>query len=277
MFQSYCLAALVVLVMMTSLWLLSLRTKDASIVDRFWGMGFVLVAWALSFEQSQVTPVKALLITCVSIWGIRLSLYIHLRNRGHGEDKRYVSMRHEHGARFWWYSYLSVFLLQGVIMLIVSAPVVFVSSSPEAITLTTFTWVGLLLWVVGFVFEAGGDWQLTKFKSRKENRGKLLNTGLWSLTRHPNYFGDALQWWGVGCFALSYGITGWLALFGPLLMTLFIRKVSGVDLLEKDLKNSKPGYAEYIASTPPFLPKMKFWVVLIALCLLLVFGKKLFV
>jgi steroid 5-alpha reductase family enzyme len=273
MFQSYCLAALVVLVMMTGLWLLSLRAKDASIVDRFWGMGFVLVAWALSFEQSQFTPVKALLVTCVSIWGIRLSLYIHVRNKGHGEDKRYVAMRLEHGDRFWWYSYISVFLLQGLIMLIVSAPVIFVISSPEAVALTTFTWVGFLLWAVGFVFEAGGDWQLTRFKSRPENRGKLLDTGLWSLTRHPNYFGDALQWWGVGCFALSYGTTGWLTLFGPLLMTLFIRKVSGVDLLEKDLKSSKPGYAEYIASTPPFLPKLKFWVVLIAFCLLLVWGK----
>jgi steroid 5-alpha reductase family enzyme len=262
---AYKLAAVSVAIMMTLLWLSSLLTKDASIVDRFWGAGFVLIAWVLQVmhpaEEYSVT--RHLVLWFVTIWGLRLSLYIHFRNQGHGEDYRYLEMRNHHGSRFWWYSFLSVFLLQGVLMLMVAAPVILVLSSPDVGNLTLFGVVGMIVWCFGFILEAGGDWQLAQFKKNPANKGQLLTSGLWSITRHPNYFGDALQWWGLGVFAVPYGSFASLTLLGPLVMTLFIRKVSGVDLLEKNLSSTKPGYENYIQSTPPFLPRMRFWGVLI--------------
>lgn len=266
---AYEIAAATVFSLMICTWMLSLKMKDASVVDRIWGLGFVLIAWVLMANIDHPSMVRIILTSCISIWGLRLSLYIHLRNRGHSEDKRYVAMRREHGEKFWWYSFLSVFSLQGVVMLIVSAPVVFVLSRESSDDFTSFSKIGLMLWFVGFCFEAGGDWQLSRFKSNSANKGKLLTSGLWSLTRHPNYFGDALQWWGIGCFALAYGWPGYCTLIGPAVMTGFIRKISGVDLLERDLKTSKPGYAEYISSTPPFLPGLKFWAVLLLVSILI--------
>jgi steroid 5-alpha reductase family enzyme len=263
--SAYQVSCSVVFSMMTALWIASLIAKDASLVDRFWGAGFVFITWALALMSMPLTPIKILLCTIVSIWGLRLSIYIHWRNRGHGEDYRYVEMRKHHGSNFWWYSFLSVFTLQGVLMLLISAPLIFVMSSSEAKDITPTAVVGTIFWLTGFIFEAGGDWQLQSFLGNPNNKGQLLRKGLWSVTRHPNYFGDALQWWGYGMFAWSYGILPSITFLGPILMTLFIRKVSGVDLLEKNLINSKPGYAEYIASTPPFFPRKKFWIILLAI------------
>ncbi|MCX6124774.1 MAG: DUF1295 domain-containing protein, partial [Proteobacteria bacterium] len=241
--NGYLISGSVVFSLMISLWVCSLVSRDASIVDRFWGAGFVFVAWTLALVSPKLNSDQGLLTAIVSIWGLRLSIYIHLRNRGHGEDYRYREMRSHHGARFWWYSLISVFLLQGALMLIVAAPVIYVlsiGSNVDSVSGRTgglaFALVGTLVWIIGFVFEAGGDFQLKVFKQNPENRGKLLTTGLWSLTRHPNYFGDACQWWGFGIFAFSYLPIGALTFVGPIIMTLFIRKVSGVDLLEKYLK-----------------------------------------
>lgn len=260
---AYQIATSVVFSMMTALWLCSLIAKDASLVDRFWGAGFVFIAWALAMTTPELTPDMKLLTIIVSVWGLRLSLYIHFRNRGHGEDYRYVEMRQHHGKNFWWYSFLSVFMLQGVLMLIVAAPVIFVLAAPRGSGLGSLALAGAWVWFVGFVMEAGGDFQLSRFKSNPQNKGQLLKSGLWSITRHPNYFGDALQWWGFGLFALQAGeIVGMATLVGPVVMTLFIIKVSGVALLEKNLKVNKPGYAEYVAATPAFFPKWPFWAVL---------------
>ena len=264
--QAYQSAAAAVYLMMLGLWALSLVTRDASLVDRFWGAGFVLIAWVLhaSLPVHSSSPVRLVVLSLVTIWGMRLSLYIHFRNQGHGEDYRYAEMRRHHGPRFWWYSFLSVFTLQGTLMLIVAAPVIFVMSSPEVGPLTTMSVVGTVIWMVGFILEAGGDWQLSSFKRDSANKGKLLREGLWSITRHPNYFGDALQWWGLGCFAVPYGPWAASTLLGPLVMTLFIRKVSGVDLLEKNLTKTKPGFEEYAQTTPAFTPRWPFWFFLIA-------------
>lgn len=240
---------------MTGVWLLSLILKDASIVDRFWGLLFVFLSSVYTLQAEAVTWRAMLVLTLVAIWGVRLSLYIHFRNRGHGEDYRYVKMRKHHGSSFWWYSYLSVFMLQGLLAVIVSAPlyVLFTGSAN-----TGFIWsdaIGLLLWTIGFIFEAFGDWQLTRFKQDPSNKGKLLTTGLWSLTRHPNYFGDACLWFGYFFFALSQPL-GIYSLFGPVVMLLSLMYVTGAKLLEKRLKNSKPGYKEYIEKTPAFFPKI---------------------
>lgn len=255
--DGYEIAGSVVASLMVALWLCSLALKDASIVDRFWGLGFVLIALAIAIVQPTLDGHQMILLAIVAIWGLRLSIYIHLRNQGHPEDPRYQEMRRHHGARFWWYSFFSVFVLQGIIMLIVAMPVIFVMSDSRSFdTVSLFVFLGFLVWLTGFVFEAGGDLQLARFKKNPSNKGKLLTTGLWSLTRHPNYFGDACQWWGFGLFAWGQGLTGYLTFIGPIVMTLFIRKVSGVDLLEKSLKAGKPGYENYIASTPPFFPKL---------------------
>lgn len=261
---AYQIATSVVFSLMTALWICSLIAKDASIVDRFWGAGFVFIAWALALTTPEFTPSMKLLTIIVSIWGLRLSLYIHFRNRGHGEDYRYAEMRAHHGKRFWWYSFISVFALQGILMLIVAAPIIYVLSAARGTSLGAVQLAGAWVWLMGFVMEAGGDFQLSRFKSNPENKGKLLKSGLWSITRHPNYFGDTLQWWGFGLFALESGEAAGIAtLVGPVVMTLFIIKVSGVALLEKNLKVNKPGYAEYVAATPAFFPKWPFWAVLL--------------
>lgn len=263
-------AAALVALLMIPLWLLSLRLRDVSIVDRFWGAGFVLIAAGLLSQVQTPFPHAVILTGMVSLWGMRLSLYIHWRNHGKPEDYRYAAMRREHGRRFWWYSFFSVFALQGVLMLIVSVPVIMAVTALQAPQWSWLLPVGFLLWLVGFVFEAGGDWQLTRFIANPENKGQLLRSGLWSVTRHPNYFGDALQWWGFGLFGLAMGPIGAATLLGPLVMTLFIRKVSGVDLLEKSLSKRKPGYEAYVASVPPFAPRWPFWLALAVASLLLV-------
>lgn len=243
------------LIVIVAVWLISLWKKDASIVDRFWGLLFVSLSSTYLITSENINWRGTLVLFLVIVWGARLSLHIHLRNKGHSEDVRYRRMRDEHGDSFWWYSFFSVFLLQGALALAISAPLYFIFSTPSSGQVVWSDGFGLFLWVVGFSFEAGSDWQLKQFKSDPKNKGKLLTTGFWSLTRHPNYFGDATLWWGFYCFALSCD-NGWLSFLGPVIMTFFLRYVSGVSLLEKDLKNSKPGYTEYVKDTPAFFPRL---------------------
>ena len=259
---AYLVSSSVVFSMMTALWACSLLIKDASIVDRVWGLGFVLIAWTLACMTPMLDLGRLLMVIMVSIWGLRLSFYIHFRNQGHPEDYRYAAMRKFHGKRFWWYSFFSVFTLQAVIMLVVAMPVIWTLSRTNETAPPNFVIAATLIWFIGFIFEAGGDWQLKRFKSDASNRGKLLNTGFWRWTRHPNYFGDALQWWAFGALATAYGSKALPTLIGPAVMTLFLRKVSGVDLLEKTMRNSKPGYEDYVKTVPAFLPKWQFWAAL---------------
>jgi len=243
-----------VLAMMTLLWAASVRARDASLVDRFWGIGFVVLAWVYALAAGVSEPFPKLVVVLVSVWGLRLSAHITVRNRGHGEDRRYARMRAAHGRHFWWRSLFSVFLLQGVIAWLVAAPLAFVMANPVPVNGTGWVVAGVALWTLGLAFEAGGDWQLARFKRDPANRGKLLTTGLWSLTRHPNYFGDAMVWWGFGTLALAVE-SGWMSLPGPLLMTLLIRYVSGVAMLERDRIRNDPQYADYIRRTPAFVPR----------------------
>lgn len=251
--QIYLSAGLLILGLMTLLWLLSLRLKDASIVDPFWGSGFVITAWFYFALTPDGFPArKWLLVLLTTVWGLRLSLYLLWRNHGKGEDFRYRAWRQEEGARWWWFSFFKVFLLQGVLMWIISAPLLAAQISPMPAGLTLIDGLAAAIWAIGFFFEAVGDWQLARFKADPANRGKLLTSGVWRYTRHPNYFGDAAQWWGFFGMALAAG--GWFTLFSPLLMSYFLRYVSGVAMLEKTLKPAKPGYAEYVARTNAFIP-----------------------
>lgn len=251
--QLYLSAGLLILGLMTLLWLLSLRLKDASIVDPFWGSGFVITAWFYFALTPDGFPArKWLIVLLTTVWGLRLSLYLLWRNHGKGEDFRYRAWRQEEGSRWWWFSFFKVFLLQGVLMWIISAPLLAAQISPTPAGLTLLDGLAAAIWAIGFFFEAVGDWQLARFKANPANKGKLLTTGVWRYTRHPNYFGDAAQWWGFYSIALAAG--GWFTLFSPLLMTYFLRYVSGVTMLEKSLKPAKPGYAEYVARTNAFIP-----------------------
>ncbi len=251
--EAYVTAGLVILVLMTLLWLVNLKTRNAGIVDIFWGTGFVIAAWVYFGHTPEGSPArKWLLALLVTLWGLRLSAHIFRRNAGKGEDFRYRKWREEGGSQWWWRSYFAVFLLQGLLMWIISMPLLAAQRAAEPAQLQWLDYVSAAVWVVGFLFEGIGDLQLLRFKADPANRGKVLRTGLWRYSRHPNYFGDALQWWGYYGFALSAG--GWWTLFSPILMTLLLRRVSGVTLLEKTLAETRPGYREYIETTPAFFP-----------------------
>lgn len=245
-------AGFTILILMTLLWLVSLAIKNSSIVDIFWGTGFVITYWVSTWINPAELSTRGLLLgVLVTLWGLRLSIYIFVRNHGQPEDFRYAAWRSEAGQSWWWRSFFKVFLLQGIILWIVATPLVAAQTALSTpLKCTDFT--GAALWLIGFIFEAGGDLQLSRFRSNPTNKVKLLTTGLWSLTRHPNYFGDAAQWWGFWLIAFASG--AWWTVFSPLLMTFLLMKVSGVAMLERTLTKTKPGYEEYIARTSEFFP-----------------------
>lgn len=248
----WLLAAFVTFVLVTLLWLLSLVLRDSSIVDIFWGAGFVVLAWATALRAVAPGPRTWLLVALVSAWGIRLAVHIFRRNRGRGEDYRYRAWREQAGAAWWWRSYGKVFLLQGAIMVIVAAPLLAALSAAPHAPLGLLDIAGAALWAIGFGFETVGDAQLARFKANPANRGRVLRTGVWRYTRHPNYFGDATVWWGHFLVAAAGG--AWWTVFSPLLMTFLLVRVSGVALLETSLRAAKPDYADYVATTSPFVP-----------------------
>lgn len=247
----FLLVGIIILGMMTFLWLLSLALKNSSIVDIFWSVGFVIVAWlAFSLAQGYI-PRKQLVAVLVTIWGLRLALHIGIRNWGKPEDFRYAKWREKNGPRWWWVSFFQVFLLQGVLMWLISAPLITAQTSGFPAILTPLDLIGTVAWIAGFLFEVIGDLQLALFKRKSANKGKLLTTGLWRFTRHPNYFGEAIVWWGYYIFALASG--SWWTIFSPMLMTYLLTKVSGVTMLERTMK-LKPGYEDYMRRTNAFFP-----------------------
>jgi len=244
---------LAALALMLLVWLASLIRRDASLVDSFWGLGFVLIAWLTFFRSGGYAGRGLLLAFMVTIWGLRLAVYITRRNWGHGEDRRYQAMRAKHGRRFWLVSLGTVFVFQAVLMWIIS---LVVQVGQMAARPAHFTWLdlaGVLVWATGLVFEAGGDWQLARFKADPANRGRVMDRGFWAYTRHPNYFGETLIWWGI--FLITFSTpSGIFALISPLLITYLLLKVSGVSLLERNLVDTKPEYREYMRSTSAFFP-----------------------
>ena len=237
----------------TSLWGVSVAVRNASIVDIFWGLGFMVVGWFyLATVPETVTARGALVCLLVSVWALRLSLFIGIRNIGAGEDFRYRKWRDEAGPNFWWISYFKVFLTQAVLLWIVSSPTLLSQLGGDSERWTALDLIALVMWLVGFLFEAIADWQLARFKNDPANQGQVMRTGLWSLSRHPNYFGEALLWWGIGLLAFPVG--GWLSLLGPLMITFLLLRISGVAMLDAALEKRRHGYADYLRSTPAFLP-----------------------
>jgi steroid 5-alpha reductase family enzyme len=251
--QIYLQSFFIILILMTTLWVVSIIIKNVSIVDLFWGFGFVLTGgfYFISTEGSE--PRKILLMVLLSIWGLRLSAYLAWRNIGKGEDFRYREFRKKYGEkRYWWISFFQTFLLQGVLMWLISLPLIGAQYYGENNPPGVLDFAGVALWLAGFSFEAGGDFQLALFKADPANKGKVMNKGFWHYTRHPNYFGDACVWWGYALICFSAG--SYLPAVGSVIMTVLIIKVSGVALLEKSLKEQKPQYKEYIEKTSAFLP-----------------------
>jgi steroid 5-alpha reductase family enzyme len=251
--QAYLILSVVILSLMLLLWLVSLWLKNSSLVDIFWGTGFVIFTWlAFTLTPGGFIVRKLLLCPLVTLWGLRLSLHILRRNWGKGEDFRYQAWRNEAGSGWWWKSLFKVFILQGILLLIVATPLLAAQIKPLPDHLTWLDLLAIPVWLVGFTFETLGDWQLMRFKANPANIGKLLTTGAWRFSRHPNYFGDATQWWAYYLVAVAAG--GWWTIFSPIIMTVLLLRVSGVKLLEKSLKQTKPGYQEYVDTTREFIP-----------------------
>jgi steroid 5-alpha reductase family enzyme len=249
-------SALAVAVVMVATWLVSLPLRNASIIDPVWPIGFVVVGWVAGLTGRGDALRVSVLIAAVTVWGLRLGFHLFTRNRGHGEDFRYVEMREKHGERFWLVSLFTVFATQGVLMWIVSLPLQLGSGiDGRATGWAVLLVLGVAVWLLGFVFESVGDAQLTRFKADPASKGQVMDTGLWRYTRHPNYFGDACVWWGIFLVAAGAGGWAWAAVVGPVVMTTLLRRVSGVTLLEKSMSKRRPGYEDYVRRTSPFVPR----------------------
>jgi steroid 5-alpha reductase family enzyme len=244
-------AALTVLVFMAAVFLLAQRLRNNSIVDIAWGLGFIFVTAALFLREPVLHPAKALVMALVLIWGLRLSAHIFSRNRGKPEDFRYAKMRKDWGRAVVVKSFVFIFMLQGLLMLVVALPIIVVFGSP-ARPLGALNVAGALLFAAGFLFEVVGDRQLAAHIHDSANKGRLMTGGLWSTTRHPNYFGEATLWWGIGLTALP-SANGWVGLVGPLTITLLLLFVSGVPFLERRYAG-RPDWEAYKARTSIFVP-----------------------
>lgn len=246
------LSAAVIAAAMTALWVVSLVLRDASIVDIFWGAGFVLVAWVSFAAAEGAAGRRWLLVALTTVWGLRLAGYLAWRNVGKGEDFRYQAMRARAGSRFWIVSLFQVFGLQGALMWLVSLPVQ--AGMVPGSQIGPLAWIGFAVWMIGLCFETIGDAQLARFKADPANRGRVMDRGLWRYTRHPNYFGDFCIWWGLYVVALDASGTWWTVV-GPLVMSTLLIRVSGAALLEKSLTSRREGYADYIRRTSGFFPR----------------------
>lgn len=246
--------AILVLALMSTLWVVSVFLRNASIVDPWWSIVFLLVT-SNTVLATGFTPAKVLLLAMVALWALRLWLHLLPRSRGRPEDPRYAAFRQRYGPhRYWWVSFFQVFLLQGALALIISTPLQLAAAAapPDPVRATTF--FGLLLFLAGFAMEAVADYQLQRFRTDERHRGRILDTGLWRLSRHPNYFGEAVLWWGFWLCAVDEPY-GWLTVFAPALMTFLLVRVSGVAMLDAHMTATRPGYADYVKRTSGFVPR----------------------
>jgi steroid 5-alpha reductase family enzyme len=239
--------------MMVLGWLISLRYRNVTIVDSMWGLGFVLIVWITFFFAEGFVGRNILIAVLATVWGLRLSIHLSRRNWGTGEDPRYAQWRKKSGERFWLVSLFKVFLLQALVMWIIALVLQMGQLSPAPDQFVWLDMVGALVWAVGFFFESIGDWQLLRFKANPANNGRVMDRGLWAYSRHPNYFGEFLIWWGFFLITLSTPNSWWTAI-SPLAITLVLLKMTGIPLTESSIVNTRPGYREYIKRTSAFIP-----------------------
>lgn len=236
---------------MTVWFLISLLRRRNDVADVAWGLGFVLLSWTSFFLSGSPGSRGRLVCVLVSIWGLRLAWHIHARHRGKPEDFRYLAWRREWGRWFYARSYAQVYLLQGALLFLVALPVLVINRNPGG-ALGFLEVVGVCVWLFGFLFESVGDEELARFARDPHNHGKILQSGLWRYTRHPNYFGEVVQWWGIWLVAIGVS-GGWFSIAGPLTITLMILQVSGIPMLEKKMAEN-PDFAEYRRRTSVFVP-----------------------
>jgi steroid 5-alpha reductase family enzyme len=234
-------------------WLLSLVRNNVTHVDSMWSLFFVIAAFTTAAFVLFVFPATLrliLVLICVSVWALRLFIYLTWRNWGPHEDSRYVQIRNNNQPHFWLKSIYIIFGLQAVLAWIISASLygAIAANAP----LNGLDYAALALFMFGFIWETLADMQLSRFKGNHNNKGKVLNTGVWRYSRHPNYFGECCVWWAFYLFALAGG--AWWAIISPILMTLLLLKVSGVSLLERTIVERRPAYADYIRNTNAFFP-----------------------
>ncbi len=251
MLNSILYSAICVFLYMSLIFMLAWIKKDNSIVDIAWGIGFILVAILTFFLETEFVNRHVLVIALIFIWGARLATHIAVRNKGRGEDFRYAQWRKDWGRWFFIRSFFQIYMLQGFLLLVIAYPVMLINHSKET-GIEFLDILGLIIWLGGFFFEAVGDFQLSKFKRKAENKGKIMIQGLWRYTRHPNYFGEAAMWWGIFLIALS-AKNGWTAIVSPLLIIFLLLRVSGVNTLEKKYSGNKE-FEEYAKKTSAFFP-----------------------
>jgi steroid 5-alpha reductase family enzyme len=231
-------------------WVISAVRRNVTIVDTLWSLLFVIAIGVYAAAVEQPSQRAWLALGLVSVWGVRLATYLAWRNRGHAEDRRYRAIRERNEPNFALKSLWLIFGFQAVLAWIISLPLAGAVAGDAPLGL--LDWLGVGLWGVGLFFEAVGDWQLARFKADPANAGRVMDRGLWRYTRHPNYFGDFCVWWGLYLLALAAG-AGW-TIAGPLIMSFLLLRFSGVRLLESDIGERRPAYAEYVRRTNAFFP-----------------------
>lgn len=248
-------SALVLSLYLTVVMIVALVREDNGVMDIAYGAGFALIAWSLAFMWPAWTERQAIVLACVTLWGVRLTTRIFLKNWSKPEDFRYRAWREEWKKQGMLYFFLrslgQIYILQGLVILVVSLPVMIVFVTTQA-PLAWYNWLGLGLWSIGFFFEFVGDYQLDRFIQNKENTGKIMTTGLWRYTRHPNYFGEASMWWGLFLVVLGLPLSHF-AIASPILITFLLTQVSGIPMLERRF-TGRPDWEEYKRKTSAFIP-----------------------
>lgn len=248
---------IVTLLMFALVWLLHIRQMDVGIIDIYWGPGFAVIALLSYILHGEHSPFGIILLITTMAWSLRLGTHLWLRHKkSTTEDRRYALMRKNAGPSFWWTNLFKIFFLQAIIMWLIATPQhlgLLYADTPLTFSAQLLFYAGIGLFIFGFLIESIADWQLRRFKSKQENRQRTMSEGLWAYSRHPNYFGEVVLWWGFALmgFALSNSL---IAFAGPALLTFLILKVSGVTLLEKYLTSDKQGYSDYIKKTSAFFP-----------------------
>jgi len=239
---------------MYAAWAVHLVKRDVSVVDLFWGPGFVWIAWYAYFSSPSASLRSLIVAVLATIWGARLFIHLSIRSRGRGEDPRYTNIRNKYEPGFWWKSLGIIFALQAALMVVISLVLqaTIVNPGPESLSFLDF--LGIAIWATGLFFESVGDYQLFRFVRNPSNKGKVLASGLWAWTRHPNYFGESLIWWGFFVICINNFSNVW-AIISPITITFLLLRVSGVTLLEEQMIKENPAYRDYVFKTSSFLPK----------------------
>jgi len=247
----YLILATILFIYMNIWFIVSLFKKRNDFADVAWGLGFVLLTWISFFISNNYNFRMLIVAILVNIWGIRLSSHIYKRNKNKKEDYRYKEWRQSWGKYFYIRSYIQVYILQGIFLFIICLPVLIINKNSNT-SLSIIDFLGIIIWIIGFLFESISDSQLARFIKNPENNGKIIKTGLWKYTRHPNYFGEVTQWWGIFLIAMNVP-SGLIGIIGPITITVLILKISGIPLLEKKMLEN-PEFLEYKKQTSIFIP-----------------------